>query len=191
VVIYHSGYLTGHDRLTPGTLAGVAVGGFFVISGFLLTWSLARNPSLKAFALKRFFRIYPLYAVVILLQAAILTAEAGTLGNGIAGELARYLAANLVFANFLQPTIGGTLAGLRVDAINGSAWTLKVEIACYIALPWVLAMQRRLGVVWTAGLALLLAAYPLLVRGAGEPRGVVSLSLASSFFTGSFACRAK
>jgi peptidoglycan/LPS O-acetylase OafA/YrhL len=89
VVIYHSGYLTGHDRLTPGSLAGVAVAGFFVISGFLQTWSLARNPTLKAFALKRFFRIYPLYALVILLQAAILTAEAGTLRNGIAGELGR------------------------------------------------------------------------------------------------------
>ena len=186
MVIYHSGYLTGHDRLTPGSLAGVAVAGFFVISGFLLTWSLARNPSLKAFALKRFFRIYPLYALVILVQAAILTAEAGTLRNGIAGELGRYLAANLVFANFLQPTIGGTLAGLRVDAINGSAWTLKVEIACYIALPLVLAAQRRLGMVWTASLTLLLAAYPLLVSGAaGEPRGVVYLSLASFFFTGS------
>ena len=132
----------------------MAVAGFFVISGFLLTWSLERNPSLKAFALKRLFRIYPLYALVILLQAAILTAEAGTWRNGIAGELARYLAANLVFANFLQPTIGGTLAGLRLDAINGSAWTLKVEIACYIAFPWVLAAQRRLGMVWTARLAL-------------------------------------
>jgi peptidoglycan/LPS O-acetylase OafA/YrhL len=55
--VYHSGYLTGHDRLTAGSLAGVAVGGFFVISGFLLTWSLARNPSHKAFALKRLFRI--------------------------------------------------------------------------------------------------------------------------------------
>ena len=185
MVIYHSGYLTGHDRLTPGSLAGVAVGGFFVISGFLLTWSLSRNPSLKAFALKRFFRIYPLYAVVILLQAAILTAEAGTFRSGIAGEVVRYLAANLVFANFLQPTIGGTLAGLRVDAINGSAWTLKVEIACYIALPFVLAAQRRLGMVWTASLALLCAAYPLLVSGAGGPRGAVYLSLASFFFTGS------
>lgn len=185
MVIYHSGYLTGHDRFTPGSLAGVAVAGFFVISGFLLTWSLARNPNLKAFTLKRFFRIYPLYAVVILVQAAILTAEAGTLQNGLAGGLARYLAANLVFANFLQPTIGGTLAGLRVDAINGSAWTLKVEIACYIALPWVLAAQRRLGLAWTTGLALLFAAYPLLAGGAGEPRGVVYLSLASFFFTGS------
>lgn len=163
----------------------MAVAGFFVISGFLLTWSLARNPSLKAFPLKRFFRIYPLYAVVILVQAAILTAEAGTLRSGVAGELARYLAANLVFANFLQPTIGGTLAGLRVDAINGGAWTLKVEIACYIALPWVLAAQRRLGLAWTAALALLFAAYPLLVGGAGEPRGVVYLGLASFFFTGS------
>jgi peptidoglycan/LPS O-acetylase OafA/YrhL len=185
VLVYHSGYLTGHDRFTPPSLAGVAVGGFFVISGFLLTWSLDRNPDLKAFALKRFFRIYPLYAVVMLVQAVILVAEVGTLRGGIAGELLRYLGANLVFANFLQPTIGDTLAGLRLDAINGSAWTLKIEIACYIALPFVLAVQRRLGIAFTAGLTLLLACYPLLVDGAREPRGTVYLLLASFFLTGS------
>lgn len=186
VVIFHSGYLTGHDRFTPGTLAGVAVAGFFVISGFLLTWSLERNPGLKAFALKRLFRIYPLYALVILVQAAILTAEAGTWRDASTQGLVRYLAANLAFANFLQPTIGETLAGLRVNAINGSAWTLKVEIGCYIALPVVLAVQRRLGLVWTAGLTLMCAAYPLLMSaGAGETRGVVYLSLASFFLTGS------
>ncbi len=186
VVVYHSGYLTGHDRLTPGTLAGVAVAGFFVISGFLLTWSLVRNPNLKAFALKRFFRIYPLYALIMLVQAAVLVAEAGTLRNGIAGELARYLAANLVFANFLQPTIGRTLSGLRLDAINGSAWTLKVEIACYIALPWVLAVRRRLGPAFTAGLALLFAAYPLLMGGIRvDAPGAVYVSLAGFFFMGS------
>jgi peptidoglycan/LPS O-acetylase OafA/YrhL len=49
----------------------------------------------------------------------------------------------------------------------------------------VLAAQRRLGLAWTASLAILLAAYPLLVGGAGEPRGVLYLSLASFFFTGS------
>jgi peptidoglycan/LPS O-acetylase OafA/YrhL len=183
--VYHSGYLTGHDRFTPPSLAGVAVGGFFVISGFLLTWSLDRNPDLKAFALKRFFRIYPLYALVILVQAAILVAEAGTLREGIAADLLRYLGANLVFANFLQPTIGDTLAGLRLDAINGSAWTLKVEIACYIALPFVLAAQRRLGIAFTAGLTLLLAGYPLLLNGAAEPHGTVYLLLASFFLAGS------
>ncbi|MGH2394953.1 MAG: acyltransferase family protein, partial [Candidatus Limnocylindria bacterium] len=169
--------------------AGVAVGGFFVISGFLLTWSLDRNPDLKAFALKRFFRIYPLYAVVILIQAVVLVAEVGTLRGGIATELLRYLGANLVFANFLQPTIGETLAGLRLDAINGSAWTLKVEIACYIALPFVLAAQRRLGIAFTAGLALLLAGYPLLSGGAGGPHAAIYLGLASFFLTGSLLYR--
>jgi peptidoglycan/LPS O-acetylase OafA/YrhL len=185
VVVYHSGYLTEHDRFTPPSLAGVAVGGFFVISGFLLTWSLDRNPDLKAFALKRFFRIYPLYAVVILIQAAVLVAEVGTLRDGIGTELLRYLGANLIFANFLQPTIGETLAGLRLDAINGSAWTLKIEIACYIALPVVLAVQRRLGVAFTAALALLFAGYPLLLSGGGEPHSTVYLSLASFFLAGS------
>jgi peptidoglycan/LPS O-acetylase OafA/YrhL len=189
VVVYHSGYLTWHDGFTPPSLAGVAVGGFFVISGFLLTWSLDRNPDLKAFALKRFFRIYPLYAVVILVQAVILVAEAGTLRDGIAGELLRYLGANLVFANFLQPTIGDTLSGLRLDAINGSAWTLKVEIACYIALPWVLKLERRLGIAFTVGLTLLLAGYPLLRSGPGDPRGATYLMLASFFMVGSLLYR--
>jgi len=93
--------------------------------------------------------------------------------------------ANLVFANFLQPTIGDTLAGLRLDAINGSAWTLKVEIACYIALPFVLAAQRRLGIAFTAGLTLLLAGYPLILNGPAEPHGAVYLLLASFFLAGS------
>jgi peptidoglycan/LPS O-acetylase OafA/YrhL len=156
-----------------------------VISGFLLTWSLTRKPDLWAYALRRFFRIYPLYAVLILIQAAILVAEVGTLRNGIAAELVRYLGVNLVFANFLQPTIGPTLADLRLDAINGSAWTLKVEIACYIALPFVLAVQRRLGLGVTAGLTLLLAGYPLVMGDWGGPHGSVYLLLASFFFTGS------
>jgi peptidoglycan/LPS O-acetylase OafA/YrhL len=189
-VVYHSCYLTGHDDLVPGSVAGVAVGGFFVISGFLLTWSLARNPDLRAFAVKRFFRIYPLYAMVIVVQAAVLVMEARRWGGADPAEVGRYLAANLVFANFLQPTIGRTLSGLKLDAINGSAWTLKVEIACYLALPVVLALQRRAGAASTAVLALATASYPLLARVLGRPApGEVYLGLAGFFLFGSLLFR--
>ena len=189
VLVYHTGYLTYNDRLTPESLAGVAVGGFFVISGFLLTWSLERKPDLWGFAVRRFFRIYPLYALVILVQAAILVAEIGSWRPGLGAELLRYLGANLIFANFIQPTIGDTLSGLRLDAINGSAWTLKVEIACYVALPFVLALQRRLGPGLVVVLAVLLALYPSIT---GAPRGShasVYLGLASFFFIGSLLYR--
>jgi peptidoglycan/LPS O-acetylase OafA/YrhL len=122
---------------------------------------------------------------VILVQTAILVAEVGTRRDGLGAEELRYLGANLVFANFLQPTIGDTLAGLRLNAINGSAWTLKVEIACYIALPFVLAAQRRLGVAVTVGLALLLAAYPVLLGAARGAHGATYSGLASFFLVGS------
>lgn len=186
VVVYHSCYLTGHENLVPGSVAGVAVGGFFVISGFLLTWSLHRNPDLRAFAIKRFFRIYPLYALVIVAQALVLTIEAAARGGVRPAEVGRYLGANLVFANFLQPSIGPTLSGLKLDAINGSAWTLKVEIACYVALPAVLALQRRAGVGATAVLAIGLGAYPLIAAAVHQPApGEVYLGLACFFLVGS------
>jgi peptidoglycan/LPS O-acetylase OafA/YrhL len=186
VVVYHSCFLTGHEDLVPGSVAGVAVGGFFVISGFLLTWSLGRNPDLRAFTIKRFFRIYPLYALVIVAQAAALVVEAGARGGANVVEVARYLGANLVFANFLQPTIGSTLSSLKLDAINGSAWTLKVEIACYVALPAVLAVQRRVGAGATAALALGLGGYPLLAAALSRPApGQVYLGLGCFFLVGS------
>ena len=184
VVVYHVGYLTGHDEVAPGTLAGVAVGGFFVISGFLLSWSLSRDPTLGPYAIKRFFRIYPLYAIVMVVQAAVLVLEGG--GTGLLRETARYLAANLAFLNFLQPTIGDSLSHLRMNVINGSAWTLKVEIACYVLLPVTLWLTRRLGLGFLLALALLLAASPILLTGIpGEAQARDYLTLASFFLAGS------
>ena len=186
VVVFHVCYLTGHDRFAPGSLAGVAVGGFFVISGFLLTWSLTRRPKLRAYATKRFFRIYPLYALVMIAQAFILLGESRGRLTGLIHETLRYLAANLAFANFLQPTIGDVLSRLRMNAINGSAWTLKVEIACYALLPLALGMRRRMGQAPTIALTIALAGSPLLLSGLFKQAQTSSyVGLAAYFLTGS------
>lgn len=44
---------------------------FFLISGFLIFKSLDRNPNVKEFYLKRFFRIVPVYWAVVLLNFVI------------------------------------------------------------------------------------------------------------------------
>jgi peptidoglycan/LPS O-acetylase OafA/YrhL len=46
----------------------LAVAGFFVISGYVIIASYEKLPIINSFYAKRFFRMYPLYALVILLQ---------------------------------------------------------------------------------------------------------------------------
>ena len=146
VVLMHARFLYGGDAdAFPFNLAGVGVDGFFVISGFLMTWSLARQSALKPYAIKRAFRILPPYLLIVALQTALFTLLATPGLPGLRSEAIRYFAANAVFLNFLKPAIGDSVDSLRVPAINGSLWTLKVEVAFYILLPAILFLHRRFG----------------------------------------------
>ena len=146
VVISHARFLFGANATYfPFNLSGLGVDGFFVISGFLMAWSLERQPELKPYTVKRFFRIYPLYFVIVSLQAILFAALAIPGFPQIATETLQYYSCNLVFLNFLKPSIDGVLAGLSVNAINGSLWTLKVETAFYVVLPMLLFLYRALG----------------------------------------------
>lgn len=129
----------------PYSYAATAVECFFVVSGFLVTHSFDRDPDMKRFFIRRVLRIYPLYFMVIVAQAFILASLAS---GGIAahlGEMGRYLAANAVFANFADHDIGGVLTG-RVDpSLNASLWTLKIEFAFYLILPFLWKGIQRYG----------------------------------------------
>ncbi len=49
--------------------SGMAVKGFFVLSGFLIFMSFERSTSLSSYAMKRIRRIYPAYFTVVMLCA--------------------------------------------------------------------------------------------------------------------------
>ena len=105
--------------------------------------------------MRRVFRLYPMYLCVVLIQTAIMLA---LLPDGPFSELPstlRYLAANMLLANFLQYDIGGVLSGLRNPGINPSLWTLKIEIGFYLIVPLIYVATRRWG--WMV-LALIFAA---------------------------------
>lgn len=110
-----------------GTL-GVAI--FFLISGFVIPFSLKRSSPL-GFLAARTLRIYPVY---ILGSAIMLLGVWGSSKYwGINYELDPfYVASNLLLVNndFLQPTM---------DLIN---WTLAVEIKFYIACAILIAFIR-------------------------------------------------
>ncbi|KCZ54013.1 hypothetical protein HY29_02795 [Hyphomonas beringensis] len=120
--------------------AEIAIQGFFIVSGALVAGSLFRSASLADYAGKRIRRLYPAYAVVVLVPALVsLVLTGDVMGVG------KYLAANLVFLNFLSPTLPGLFEGNRFTEVNGALWTLKIEVMFYLALPLIAVFLKAMG----------------------------------------------
>lgn len=180
----------GHFKLLSGTayprfpfnLADAAVDCFFVVSGYLIAGSYERSHNLWSFYARRVFRLYPMYACIVLVQTAIMLA---LLPGGPFSEPAatlRYLAANLLLANFLQYDIGGVLSGLQNPSINPSLWTLKIEIGFYVIVPLVHAAVRRWGNWVLPAIFVASVGYSLLLQHLGEPRLAKQLPGQMQFF---------
>jgi peptidoglycan/LPS O-acetylase OafA/YrhL/glycosyltransferase involved in cell wall biosynthesis len=151
----------------PSNYAATAVDCFFVVSGYLVSASFDRDPNLFRFYVRRFFRIYPLYLAVIVLQALALAgmAPGGPLAN--VGATLSYLFFNAIFANFVQHDIGGVMTGLVDPSLNASLWTLKIEFGLYLTLPFLWRLIERTGAKMIAGIFVLSALYYSLVWNAG------------------------
>ena len=122
-------------------LSTYAVHMFFIVSGFLIFWSFDANQNKKHFYIKRFFRIFPLYAFLIILQTLFFIG----FSDGSTFEVIKYFIANIFFLNFLAPSVGSTLSSLEVNAINGSLWTLKNEVVFYLIVPLLFMFYKKWG----------------------------------------------
>lgn len=125
-----------------------AITGFFAISGYLVTHSYFRSKSLHLYFLKRVRRIYPAYILVILycLMIGKLTSNLEFSSFFINQETFNYILANLSFLNFLCPDLPGSLTENKIVALNGSLWTIKVEIMLYVSLPFILLLFRKFSI---------------------------------------------
>lgn len=139
--------------------ADLGVQCFFVISGLLVTASYLQARNIRDYALRRLFRVYPLYLAVILGQAAVMSLLLVKAGRWSAEEFAGYVGWNAAFLNFLAPDMGGLFADLHVPAINPSLWTLKLEVLFYAAVPLLCLAVRRFGFPVLAVLILLSTVY--------------------------------
>jgi peptidoglycan/LPS O-acetylase OafA/YrhL len=108
------------------------VGLFFVLSGFVLTWTARPGTGLGAFYSRRVARILPNHLVTYALGLVLTLLVVGRpveLGTVIAGVF-------LLQAWLPEPEM--------VFAINGVTWSLSCEIAFYLAFPALLLGLRRL-----------------------------------------------
>ena len=148
VMLFHASVLSSTPQLANlSQIANpsIAVGGFFVISGYLIFQSYDKSRGLADYGAKRARRILPAYVTVILAIAlgGVLISEvapAAYFGPG----LLRYLAANLTFLNFLDTVPPGVFLRNPIVAADGALWTIKVEVMFYFAVPLLAWLMRRL-----------------------------------------------
>jgi len=142
IVIVFPQWTTMRDL--TGLLAEIGVQGFFVLSGYLVYASFENSSSLAVYIEKRLRRVYPAYAVVILIctVAALIVSSAAR--ADLAG-VARYAGWNLVFANFMAPSILGIFVDNPTTVVNASLWTLKIEVMFYLILPLLVWLLRGAG----------------------------------------------
>ncbi len=158
VFAYHAVALTGLNaggaiELAFARLAEVSIQGFFIVSGALVAGSLDRSSNLGDYAGKRVRRLYPAYAVIILIPALVSLA----MTQEWQGVL-RYLSANLVFLNFIEPNLPGLFGSNPYPEVNGALWTLKIEVMFYIILPVILLVLKVLRAHWWLAIAVLYVA---------------------------------
>lgn len=129
-------------RVDGGLIAGMlAVGGFFVLSGFLITRSYETVDNAARFLWHRVLRIFPAFWVCLLVTAFVLAPLAYVYQHGtLAGYLSEpespltYPARNALLV-IAQSNIRGILANVPAPfLLNGSLWTLAYEFACYMGV---------------------------------------------------------
>lgn len=119
---------------TDEDLGGLAVIIFFGLSGYLITESILKGASFRFYITSRLLRIYP--ALLVCLGVCILAGTALTrlsLDQYFSAQTSQFFLGN-VFPFFWQEQ--RFLPGVFVppwDAMNAPLWTIKYELACYIA----------------------------------------------------------
>jgi len=147
VFLLHTAILTGLDafRFIKNFLnVETPVHAFFVISGFLIVMSYNKDSSLSSYFSKRIRRIYPGYLAVILCSIAIgAVISEHNISDYFSKDLASYFFSNITFANFIQPCLPGLFTDNRICAINGSLWTIKIEVMFYLFVPVLVYLIRK------------------------------------------------
>jgi peptidoglycan/LPS O-acetylase OafA/YrhL len=145
VVIYHSIDHLGlrlpfHDITSNiiGAFPGVPI--FFIVSGFLISSSFDRSHSMSDFFKNRVLRIFPALWLcfglsLLMIYATGYFATVDVSFNGIVF----WALTQLTIVQFYNPDF---MRGFGEGVINGSLWTIPVEMQFYLLTPLIFALYK-------------------------------------------------
>jgi peptidoglycan/LPS O-acetylase OafA/YrhL len=128
VVLFH--YSMGRPAKFLGFELGISgVDLFFIISGFVIYMSIHKRGNLKGFLIRRFFRLYPVYWIVVSFTTVL------TLFNFAQIELepitfTKYVSNLTMFQSYLGET-----------DIDGPYWTMIVEMLFYLLITTLILLK--------------------------------------------------
>lgn len=129
----------GYIALLISSVPGVPA--FFFISGYLISASWERLPQPKTFFINRFLRIFPGLWIASLLATVTLLAYGPT--TAIGQNLRMFMLWLFAQSTIFQAWNPGFLRGFGVGVVNGSLWTIAVEISFYVFIPILYLIFRR------------------------------------------------
>lgn len=133
---------------------GAAVFCFFVVSGFYMEMVLTQKYTAKrlgdryvlAFYASRFWRLYPIYLVVLLSTLILSTSSLHTRFPkilDISSCVDLFSCSRSVFTWFINLTMMGLNFPSTSDLLIGPSWSLGIEIGFYAIAPFVLMLNAR------------------------------------------------
>jgi peptidoglycan/LPS O-acetylase OafA/YrhL len=132
--LFALGFVTGPAAGPLGHLlfrgGGYGVGFFFVLSGFVLTWTHRPDRPATVFIRERLAKIVPNHLVTFVI-AVVLAATAGT-ALGVSGWLP-----SMLLVQAWWPSFG------VVTSANSVSWSLSCELLFYLCFPVIIRLVRK------------------------------------------------
>lgn len=126
------------SRIFRGENTGsIVVAAFCVISGFMITSSIQRSKNTKEYLIKRVKRIFPSYALVLIISALIVAPIVSSISLKnyylTPSLYTNYIIDNLLLFKNSVYVIGDVFINNPYpSAINGSIWYIKHQFFCYL-----------------------------------------------------------
>lgn len=174
--------------LVLGYIPGVPI--FFFLSGLLIPQSYERAPSLREYFYNRALRLYPALLVCIVLSSLMMVVVGYMEWVDFKRvDVLTWLVTQATFLQFFNPEF---FDGFGSGVVNGSLWTISVEIQFYIitpALVYLLRYKRFYFFLFLLSLLLNVALQQFDLRGFlwGKLLGVSFLPWIFMFMTGHLA----
>ncbi|MFH8476229.1 acyltransferase family protein [Streptomyces sp. NPDC018000] len=149
--IFAAGSGTAHTLNTvTKTASTIGVSFFFVLSGFVLTWSARPGDGYTGFLRRRLVKIYPNHLVTFALAMILFAASETPAGTAVLNLL-------LLQAWSSDPSV--------YLGVNGASWSLSCELLFYALFPLLLILVRRIGTPrlwwWAGGVAAAVVVLPV------------------------------